>query len=167
MVDPARLEMGLDPTRAYFWPAVNKSPTRLWPRHFPTRPEAIFFDPKEKKIEKFDVFRRNFSNFNPNHKWLTRPDPTRATKNWPGPTRVKKFWPGPITTVFPLDTPSLFAVKYLTRHKMMSLQPKMHHGTKLRFIEYIDENSNISIFFLFIYCTNEGLFFCRDKTHSY
>jgi len=35
----------------------------------PTRAEA--------KIEKFDVFRGNFPNSNPNHKWLTRPDPTR------------------------------------------------------------------------------------------
>jgi len=44
-----------DPTRACFWPAVNKRPTRLWPRYFPTRPEAIFFDPKVKnwKIWRF------------------------------------------------------------------------------------------------------------------
>jgi len=66
--------MGPDPTRAYFWPTVNKRPTRLWPGYFPTRPEAIFW-PEGKKIEKFDVFRGNFPNSNPNHKWLTRPDP--------------------------------------------------------------------------------------------
>jgi len=37
-----------------------------------TQPEEIFFDPKG-KIEKFDVFRGNFPNSNPNHKWLTEP----------------------------------------------------------------------------------------------
>jgi len=39
----SHIEMGPDPTRAYFWPAVNKRPTRLWPRYFLTQPEAIFF----------------------------------------------------------------------------------------------------------------------------
>jgi len=34
------VEMGPDPTRAYFWPAVNKRPTCLWPGYFPTRPEV-------------------------------------------------------------------------------------------------------------------------------
>jgi len=33
----------------------------------------MFFDPKGKKIEKFDVFRGNFPNSNPNQKWLTPP----------------------------------------------------------------------------------------------
>jgi len=76
-----------DPTRAYFWPAVNKRPTWLWPGYFPTRPEAIFFD----------VFRGNFPNSNPNHKWLTRLEPQKID-----PTRVKNFWPGPITTRNPI-----------------------------------------------------------------
>jgi len=40
-----------DPTRAYFWPAVNKKLTHLWPRYFLTRPEEILFDPKQKKLE--------------------------------------------------------------------------------------------------------------------
>jgi len=66
--------MGPDPTRAYFWRAVNKRPTCLQPGYFPTQPEEIFFWPKGNKIEKFDVFGGNYPNSNPNHKWLTRPD---------------------------------------------------------------------------------------------
>jgi len=78
----SQLEMGPDPTRAYFWPAVNKRPTRLQPGYFLTRPEG-------KKIEKFDVFR---GNFNPNHKWLTRPEPQKIDPTWPG---SKNFDPDP------------------------------------------------------------------------
>jgi len=37
----------------------------------PTRVKNFW--PEGKKIEKFDVFRGNFPNSNPNHKWLTRP----------------------------------------------------------------------------------------------
>jgi len=69
--------MGPDPTQAYFWPAVNKRPTHPQPRYFPTRPEEIFFSPKGNFFEKFDIFRGNFPNSNPNHKWLTQPGPTR------------------------------------------------------------------------------------------
>jgi len=42
-VNDLGVEMGLEPTRAYFWPAVNKTPTQLWPGYFLTWPEAIFF----------------------------------------------------------------------------------------------------------------------------
>jgi len=87
-----------DPTRAYFWPAVNKRPTRLWPGYFPTQPKAIFFEPKGKNW-KIWRFRGNFLKSNPNHKWLTQPNPTQATKNWPDTTWVKNFWPGPISTL--------------------------------------------------------------------
>jgi len=38
-----RLDMGPDLTQAYFWSAVNKRPTRLWPRYFLTPPDEIFF----------------------------------------------------------------------------------------------------------------------------
>jgi len=98
------LEMGPDPTRpdptrAYFWPAVNKRPTRLRPGYFPTRPEEIFFDPKGKKLKNLtflgEIFRILTQTING---W---PDPTRAIKNWPDPTRVKIFWPGPITSLDP------------------------------------------------------------------
>jgi len=46
-----QLEMGLDPTRAYIWPAVKKRPTHLWPGCFLTQPEDIFFDLRVKKLK--------------------------------------------------------------------------------------------------------------------
>jgi len=70
--------MGLDPTRAYFWPAVNKRPTQLWPWYFLTRPDEIFFYPKGKKL--------GFSKL--------RSKPKMADLTW-----VKNFWPWPITTL--------------------------------------------------------------------
>jgi len=42
------LEMGHVPTWAYFWPAVNKRLTSLWPRYFLIQPEEILFDRREK-----------------------------------------------------------------------------------------------------------------------
>jgi len=69
------VDMGPDPTRAYFWPTVNKRPTRLRPRYFLTQLEEIFFYSKGLKIEKFNIFRGNFPNLNSNQKWLTWPDP--------------------------------------------------------------------------------------------
>jgi len=63
------LEISTNPSRAYFWPAVNKRPG-----YFLTRPEDIFFfDPKE-KIEKSEIFKGNFPNTN--QRWLTWPDPS-------------------------------------------------------------------------------------------
>jgi len=47
--------MGPDPTRAYFWPAVNKKPTRLWPECYLTQNAKGFFDPKCKIFEKFGI----------------------------------------------------------------------------------------------------------------
>jgi len=72
----SKLEMVLTrPTRAYFWPVVNKGLIWLWPWYFLTRPFEIFLTPSEKSW-KFDIFRRNFPNPNPNHRWLTRPSPS-------------------------------------------------------------------------------------------
>jgi len=90
------------PTRAYFWPTVNKRPTCLWLRYFLTQPKEIFFIWRE-KIEKFDIFRGNFPNPNPNYKWLTRPDPVRATKNCTGPKYQKYTRPG--SKIFDPDPP--------------------------------------------------------------
>jgi len=45
-----------DPTRAYFWSAVNKRLTHLWPGYFWTQPEDIFFWPEGKKNWKFLYF---------------------------------------------------------------------------------------------------------------
>jgi len=63
------LEMGPDPTWAYFWPAVNKRPTSLWPKYFLTRHKEIFFDRKGKNW-KIWCFRGKFPNTNPNQEWL-------------------------------------------------------------------------------------------------
>jgi len=85
-------EMDPDPTRAYFWPAVNKRLTQLWPRYFPTRPKAIFFDPKGKKLknsmflgEIFEIQTQTINGW-PNPTW---PEPQKLT--WPG----KIFDPDP------------------------------------------------------------------------
>jgi len=44
-----------------------------------TQPKVYFFI-KRGKIEKFDIFRGNFPNPNPNQRWLTQPNP--SNKNW-------------------------------------------------------------------------------------
>jgi len=75
--DNSYVMVGADRTRAYFWPAVNKSPTRLWSGYFLTQPEDIFY-PKGK------VFRGNFPNTNLNHRWLTRPDLSHKKLTRPG-----------------------------------------------------------------------------------
>jgi len=64
------------------WPALDRVPFD------PTRRD-FFWSSEGKKIEKFDVFRGNFPNTN--HRWLTRPDLARATKNWPYPTRSHHY----------------------------------------------------------------------------
>jgi len=73
-----------DPTRAYFWPAVNKRPTRLRPGYFRPDPKQLFLTRRE-RIWKFDIFWRNFQNSNPNHKWLTLPDPSHKKLTRPDP----------------------------------------------------------------------------------
>jgi len=47
----SKVEMDPDLTQAYFWPAVNKRPTRLWPRYFLTQPEEVFFWSEGKKLK--------------------------------------------------------------------------------------------------------------------
>jgi len=72
--------MGPDPTRAYFWPAVNKRLPRLWPGYFPTWPEEIFFWPEGNKIEKLtflgEIFQIQTQTINgwpdPGQKFLTQ-----------------------------------------------------------------------------------------------
>jgi len=68
------VEMGLDPNRAYFWPAVNK---RLPLTHLLFDPtQRDFFWSEAKKIEKFVVFKLNFPNPKPNLRCLTQLDPS-------------------------------------------------------------------------------------------
>jgi len=45
-----------EPTQAYFWPAVNKRLTRLWPGYFLTQPKEILFDPNGKKLKNLGFF---------------------------------------------------------------------------------------------------------------
>jgi len=90
LFNPSQVEMAL--TWAYFKPALNKKPTRLWARYFLNRPEEIFFWPEEKK---FDIFRGNLPNQNQNHRWL-RPDPShkKLTWSWPITIHKKSEWSG-------------------------------------------------------------------------
>jgi len=82
-----------DQTQAYFWPAVNKRLTRLWPEYFLTEPGAFFWL-KGKKIGKFGIFRGNFPSPNLSQRWLTRPEQQKID-----PTRVKNIGPRPITNL--------------------------------------------------------------------
>jgi len=52
-----RVEPGPDPTRAYFWPAVNK---KLIFFHFSNQPDEISFDPKGKKLKNLGFLGENF-----------------------------------------------------------------------------------------------------------
>jgi len=56
---------GLDPTRAYFWPAVNKGLTRV----VLDLASRDFFDQPRQKFKKWAFLRKKFQT----HKWLTRP----------------------------------------------------------------------------------------------
>jgi len=48
------LEMGPDPTRAYFWPTVNKGMTPAFDRGIRGPNLMIFFRPKGKKLKYWD-----------------------------------------------------------------------------------------------------------------
>jgi len=74
------LEMGPYPTRAYFWPAVNKRPNHLRPGYFLTRLEDIFLDPKGKKLKNLTFLGQIFQ------------IQTQTINGWPDPARVKIFW---------------------------------------------------------------------------
>jgi len=89
------VEMGPDPTRAYFWPVVNKRPTCLWPRYFPTRPKAIFFYPKGKKLKNLTFLGEIFQILTQTiNGWSdpTRPEPQKIDPTQPG---SKFFDPDP------------------------------------------------------------------------
>jgi len=78
--------MGPDPTPAYFWPAVKKRLTRLWPGwYFLTWPKDIFFDPKGKKLKNLMFLGEIFQ------------IQTQTLNGWPDLTRTgsKNFDPDP------------------------------------------------------------------------
>jgi len=114
--------MGPDPTQAYFWLAVNKRPTHLWPGYILTRLDDIFLSEGE-KIEKLGIFRGNFTN--PiNQRWLTWPDPSRVTKIDPDPNQVKTFWQ--ITKLFSSKNQSYFnQIKDITQYQLWKHFSKM------------------------------------------
>jgi len=62
--------MGPDPTRAYFWPAVNKGPTLDWPGYFLTLPDEIFSLPVGEKMKNWDFWGKFL-------RLSARPDPTQ------------------------------------------------------------------------------------------
>jgi len=74
-----------DPIRAYFWPAVNKRPTSLWPSYFLTQPKEILFDPKGRKLKNLGFLGKIF---------LSQ---TQTKDGWPGSKFLK---PEPITTMY-------------------------------------------------------------------
>jgi len=80
------IEMGPDPTQAYFWIAVNKRPTRLRPGYFLTWTEEIFFDPKEKLTFLVEIFQIQTQTING---W---PNTNRVTKNRPDPVQKILTW---------------------------------------------------------------------------
>jgi len=87
--------MGPDPTRAYFWPTVNKRQTGLQHGDFPTRPEEIFFDSEGKKLKILtflgEIFQIQTQTIN---RW---PNPTQPEQQKIDPTqpRSKNFDPDP------------------------------------------------------------------------
>jgi len=87
----SEVEMGPDPTRAYFWPAVKKEANTPLTRVIFDQAQEIFFDPKLKNL----MFLGKIFQTQTIDGW---PYPTRATKNWPDLMRVKIFWLGSITT---------------------------------------------------------------------
>jgi len=65
--------MGPDPTGPeHTFPAVNKRPTRLWPRYFLIRPYEIFLTQSAKNW-KIWLFKVNFPMHKPKQRWLTQP----------------------------------------------------------------------------------------------
>jgi len=83
-VNASMLEMGHDPTQAYFRPAVNKGLTCLWPGYLLTLPDEIFWSEVKKLWILGEIFLIQ--------RWLTWPNPTQALKNWPDPGQKFLTW---------------------------------------------------------------------------
>jgi len=77
-----------DPTWGYFWPAVNKRLTSLWPSYFLTQPKEIIFDPDGIKLENL-TFSGEIFKTQTLDGW---PNLTRATKNWLDPGQKILIW---------------------------------------------------------------------------
>jgi len=79
-----------DLTLAYFWPAVNKRPARLWPEYFFNPTQWDFDYPKGKKLKNMGVLGEIFQP----QRWLIRPDQSNIKMTQTG---SKKIDPRPIT----------------------------------------------------------------------
>jgi len=78
--------MGPDPTRAYFWSAVNKRLTHFWPRYFLTWPKENFLTWRE------NIRDGPWPNLTRAYFWPTVNK--RPTRLWPGyfPTQLEQFF---------------------------------------------------------------------------
>jgi len=81
------LEMGPDPTWTYFWPAVNKRPTSLWPGYF-------LAWSKGEKMKNLVFLGEIFQ--------------TQTQSKMAGPTQAKKNWPGHITAWYKMQENTFF-----------------------------------------------------------
>jgi len=92
---------GPDPTRTYFWSAVNKTLTRLWPEYSSTR--WHFSDPKGKKLKNFGS------------KSIPKPkmaDPTRPEQQNLTRPRSKFFDPDP-SLYYSKVAPNIDGIEFL------------------------------------------------------
>jgi len=81
--------MGPDPTRVYFWSAVNKRPTCIWSGYFLARPKEILLTRKGKKLKNLIFLDEIF---------LTQ---TQTIDGWPDTRTHHYVWAQPI---FPYTT---------------------------------------------------------------
>jgi len=94
--------MGPDPTLAYFWPAVNKRPTRLRPMYFLTQSGR-------EKLKNFGFLGEIFQT------------QTQTKDGWPDQTQPEqqKSWPGPITTTHILYLPYISCLFFHLERKVI------------------------------------------------
>jgi len=86
-----------DLNRAYFWPAINKRPTCLWPGYFLTLSDPMrFFYPKGNKLKNLGFLEEIFQTQTKDG-W---PDPTRPNPSYNLPDPGQNFWPRPITNQY-------------------------------------------------------------------
>jgi len=149
--------MGPDPTRAYFWPAVNKRQTRPWPGYFLTWPEEIFFDPKGKKLknlmflgELFQIQTQTIDGW-PGSK-IIDPDPSLVTAEQSfiqscEMTIVKGFSRGQRFSQPGFDTQTFqFSAFFSLSWGKMTPWHLDHQRKKKNYFEFTEEGMNIQIF---------------------
>jgi len=117
--------MGPDPTRAYFWPAVNKRPT--WVLSNPTR--SNFFLPEGGKLKNLTFLGEIFQILTQTiNRW---PDPSKKKITRPG---SKNFDPNP-SLIITVCSRVQFSVTNLIRHAQNSLSEIYDDYTVAEWIE--------------------------------